>query len=165
VASTTTLAAETSEEAFAPRMWRPYVACALSLISLGIAGYLTVVHYTPAALVCTANSSFDCAQVVTSPQSVIFGIPVAVLGLLFYVPMFLVNLPVAWRSTWSWVAPLRMALAFVGMGMVLYLISAELLQIHAICLWCTAVHICTFALFVIIVTGWEDATAYRSVPA
>jgi uncharacterized membrane protein len=165
MASATTLTAEASEDAYAPPTWRPYVACALSLVALGIASYLTIVHYGHVALVCTSNSTFDCAQVVQSPQSIIFGIPVAVYGLLFYVPMFLVNLPAAWRSSWRWMAPLRLGLAFVGMGMVLYLISAELLQIHAICLWCTAVHICTFALFVIIVTGWEDATAYRSVPA
>ena len=36
---------------------------------------------------------------------------------------------------------------------VLYLIYAELFSIGAICLWCTSVHVITFALFVLIVFG------------
>ena len=49
------------------------------------------------------------------------------------------------------------------MGFVLYLVSAELLIIHAICLWCTAVHVITFILFVLIVTGWDEAHAGHEV--
>jgi uncharacterized membrane protein len=33
---------------------------------------------------------------------------------------------------------------------VLYLIWAELFRINAICLWCTAIHILTIALFTIV---------------
>ena len=43
--------------------------------------------------------------------------------------------------------------------MVIWLISAELLIIRAICIWCTVVHALTFVLFMLVVTGWEDATA------
>jgi uncharacterized membrane protein len=28
--------------------------------------------------------------------------------------------------------------------------------LHTICLWCTVVHVLTFAMFLIIITGWED---------
>jgi uncharacterized membrane protein len=41
----------------------------------------------------------------------------------------------------------------VGIVFVLYLIYAELFSIGAICLWCTSVHVITFALFVLIVFG------------
>ena len=37
--------------------------------------------------------------------------------------------------------------------MVLRLIYAELFQIDAICLWCTAVHVITVALFIAVVVG------------
>ena len=37
------------------------------------------------------------------------------------------------------------------MGFVLYLIYAELIQIGAICLWCTSVHVATFLIFALIV--------------
>lgn len=38
-----------------------------------------------------------------------------------------------------------------GVPLVLYLIWAELFRINAICLWCTAVHILTIALFTIVI--------------
>ena len=44
-----------------------------------------------------------------------------------------------------------MAAAVAGMGFVLYLIYAELIQIGNICLWCTSVHVITFLLFVLMV--------------
>ena len=34
-----------------------------------------------------------------------------------------------------------------------YLVSSELLSIKAICLWCTTVHVLTFALFVLTMAG------------
>ena len=37
-----------------------------------------------------------------------------------------------------------------GVTLVLYLIWTELFRINAICLWCTAVHILTIALFTIV---------------
>jgi uncharacterized membrane protein len=39
-----------------------------------------------------------------------------------------------------------------GVGMIIYLISAELFTIKAICLWCTSVHVATFLIFVVVVT-------------
>ena len=46
----------------------------------------------------------------------------------------------------------RLILSVAGVGMIIYLISAELFIIKAICLWCTSVHLITFLLFVMIVT-------------
>ena len=43
--------------------------------------------------------------------------------------------------------------------MVIYLVYAELFEIDAICLWCSVVHVITFALFVAVVmaeTGRRD---------
>ena len=40
-----------------------------------------------------------------------------------------------------------------GVGMIIYLISAELFIIKAICLWCSSVHVATLALFIIIATA------------
>ena len=38
----------------------------------------------------------------------------------------------------------------VGIVFVLYLVYTELFTIRSICLWCTSVHVITFALFVLI---------------
>jgi uncharacterized membrane protein len=85
-----------------------------------------------------------------------FGIPVPIFGLLFFVGMGLICLPVAWRFDASWLAWGRTAGAVAGIGMVIYLVAQEALVLHTICLWCTGVHVLTFAMFLIIITGWED---------
>ena len=50
----------------------------------------------------------------------------------------------------SWIATARFVLAFIGMAFVLWLIAAEVLIIGNICLWCTAVHLVTFTLLVVL---------------
>ena len=58
----------------------------------------------------------------------------------------------------------------VGIGFVLYLVSAELLIIKAICIWCTGVHIVTFAQLLLVVAtvpamlGWGPSSR-RNRPA
>lgn len=133
--------------------WQPIATLLLAAFGLGVSVYLTVTHFDKVALVCSDSGTINCAKVTTSPQSVILGIPVAMLGLVYFVPMLVLCLPVAWRSTDRRVHLARLALAVVGVGMILYLLIAELFIIKAICLWCSSVHLATFLLFVIIVTS------------
>ena len=137
-----------------PRLrWQPVATLVLSIVGLGIATYLTITHFDKVALVCSDNGAINCAKVTTSPQSEIVGIPVAMLGLAFFIPMIALCLPVAWRSTDRRIHLARLLLAVTGVGMIIYLIIAELFIIKAICLWCSGVHLITFILFVIIVTA------------
>ena len=137
-----------------PRLrWQPVATLVLSIVGLGIATYLTITHFDKVALVCSDNGAINCAKVTTSPQSEIVGIPVAMLGLAFFIPMIALCLPVAWRSTDRRIHMARLLLAVTGVGMIIYLIIAELFIIKAICLWCSGVHLLTFILFVIIVTA------------
>jgi uncharacterized membrane protein len=137
-----------------PRLhWQPVATLVLSIVGLGIATYLTITHFDKVALVCSDNGTINCAKVTTSPQSEIVGIPVAILGLAFFIPMIVLCLPVAWRSTDRRIHLARLLLAVTGVGMIIYLIIAELFIIKAICLWCSGVHLITFILFVIIVTA------------
>ncbi len=86
------------------------------------------------------------------------GVPVAVLGLLYFLPMLALSLPWAWRTSRRYIAQVRLAMSVIGIGFVFYLVYAELFEIQKICLWCTSVHVLTFLLFAIVVTGWEDAS-------
>lgn len=135
--------------------WLQWTTLALSLAGLGVSIYLTIVHYTsPKLLPCSASGVVNCAKVITSAQSVVFGVfPVAVLGMAFYVFLVAINSPWAWRAQVKlpaiWWA--RLGSMVVGIGFVLYLIYVELIQIGNICLWCTGVHTITFVLFVLIV--------------
>jgi len=85
--------------------------------------------------------------VTTSPQSYVFGIPVAVLGLVFYVFAVAIMSPWAWRWARREVYLIRLAAMVAGIGFVLYLLYAELFIIGSICLYCTSVHAITFVLF------------------
>ena len=134
--------------------WQPIATLLLGIAGLGVSVYLTITHFdTHVALACPQTSTFNCETVTTSAQSHIVGIPVAVLGLAYFVPMIALCLPVAWRSGDRRVHLARLALSVTGVGMIIYLIIAELFLIKAICLWCSSVHVITFILFVIIVTA------------
>jgi uncharacterized membrane protein len=124
---------------------------ALAILGLAASAYLTYTHYTDSALAgCTETSgAINCGKVTTSPQSIVFGIPVAVLGLAFYVFLVAIMSPWAWRSGRREIALTRLLSLVAGIGFVLYLLYAELFQIRAICAYCTSVHIITFLLFVL----------------
>jgi uncharacterized membrane protein len=145
-------AAVAAEPAVAgPPAWLVWTTWGLSLAGLADSIWLTIVHYnTSVTLACPATSTINCEKVITSPQSVVFGIPVAVLGLAFYVFLCVVNSPWAWRMTWPPVRWSRVGSMVVGIVFVLYLVYTELFTIRSICLWCTSVHVITFALFVLI---------------
>jgi uncharacterized membrane protein len=148
----------------APPLWFQLTTWILSLAGLGVSIYLTIAHYnTAVTLACPATSTINCEKVTTSPESIVFGIPVAVLGLAFYVFLAVVNSPWAWRITWPPLRWARVGSVVVGILFVLYLIYAEMFSIRAICLWCTSVHVITFALFVLIV--FSAAAGYGTAKA
>jgi uncharacterized membrane protein len=134
-----------------PAAWLRWATFGLAILGLAASAYLTYTHFTDSALAgCTETSgAVNCGKVTTSPQSMVFGIPVAVLGLAFYVFLVAIMSPFAWRSRRREIALVRMLSLVVGIGFVLYLLYAELFQIDAICLYCTSVHIITFLLFVL----------------
>lgn len=144
-------------EAAAPRRvpgWLPALALALTSAGLAVAGYLTAAHYTePTLLACPEHGLINCTKVTTSAQSRILGIPVALLGLAFYAAILPLQLPAAWRARASWVHRTRLGATAAGMIFVLYLVYTELFTLDAICLYCTAVHVITLALFATVVIG------------
>jgi uncharacterized membrane protein len=138
-----------------PPLWFQLATWALAIAGLGVSIYLTIAHYTSSSiLACSDKGLVNCGLVTTSPESLVFGVlPVAVLGLAFYVFMVAAVSPWAWRLKYPQLAWARLASVIVGIGFVLYLVYTELFTLNAICLWCTSVHGLTFLLFVLIVGG------------
>ncbi len=133
-----------------PAVWLQLTTFALALAGLGVSIYLTIAHFTESALLgCSESGLVNCTRVTTSPQSYVFGIPVAVLGLAFYLFAVAIMSPWAWRAPRREIHLLRVASLVVAMGFVLYLLYAELFTIGSICLYCTSVHAITFVLFVL----------------
>ncbi len=129
----------------------------LSAVGLAIAGYLTLLHYDSSVpLVCSGGSLVNCEQVLTTASSVVFGVPVAAWGLLWFaVSLALAILSSrsrghvespAWRSA-------SLAWASIGTLSVFWLVYQELGVIGRICAWCTAVHVLVLALLVIQVSS------------
>lgn len=139
-------------EAASPPLWLQIVSLMLALVGLAVSVYETYAHYNGSHLAgCpTGTGTFNCTAVITSPQSMVFGvIPVADLGLLFYVFVVAIMTPWAWRMRRPEVAWLRLGSMVGGMGFVMYLLYAELYQIRQLCEYCTVVHVTTFLLFAI----------------
>lgn len=116
----------------------------LAVVGVGIASYLTYVHYAGLHPLCL--SSGGCEKVQSSHWSKLAGVPVATIGLVGYV-LILGSLLVPGE-------PGLMAcglLSLVGFGFSAYLTYLELFRIHAICQWCVASAVLMTAIAVLAV--------------
>jgi uncharacterized membrane protein len=124
------------------RLWadRPTtVATILTLIGIGIAGYLTYVHYEGLSPVCTTGG---CERVQASTYSEIGPMPVALLGLIGYVLILaslLVPGEVGRAATFMF--------TLTGFAFSIYLTYLELFVIDAICQWCVGSAVVMTLLF------------------
>ncbi len=125
----------------------------VALAGVGVAGYLTYVHYQPAALICTAGGG--CETVQESSYAELFGIPVALLGLLGYVTVLVL---VAWDSELA--RTLAAAIALTAVGFAVYLIALQAFVIDAWCVWCLVNDLVVVPLLAVL-TVWR----VRRIPA
>jgi uncharacterized membrane protein len=105
----------------------------LAAIGIGLAGYLTYVHYSGAMPLCSIKGN-PCSQVQKSQYSELAGVPVALIGLLGYIAIL-----------GSLLAPegerarlVTMAMTLGGFGFSAYLTYRELFTLHKICEWCVS---------------------------
>jgi uncharacterized membrane protein len=136
----------------APSRWVQGIALLLVLAGLGVSTYLTIQHYdTSLTLSCPNTGVINCEKVTTSAESTLAGVPVALLGLLFFAWLLLLMNPWAWRRPLlRW---LRMLSVVGGVGFVIYLIYTEFVTLDAVCLWCSSVHAITLLLFFVVLSA------------
>jgi uncharacterized membrane protein len=106
---------------------------ALTVIGLGVATYLTYIHYAGIKPLCGRNGG-GCEIVQTSEYSKLAGVPVALIGLIGYVTI-LGSLLVPETETSRFAT---VAFTVVGFGFSAYLTYRELFSIHNICEWCVS---------------------------
>jgi uncharacterized membrane protein len=130
---------------------------------------MTYQHFNGSTyLGCTGHSFINCTKVTTSAQSRVLGIPVAILGLVNYTAMSVLNSPWMWRARNYWIHVARFVLGIVSMIFVLWLVAAELIIIKNLCLYCTSVHVVTFALLIVLTLvcptqlGWARSATLES---
>jgi uncharacterized membrane protein len=103
---------------------------ALAAVGAGIAGYLLYERWTGGAPVCGTGG---CEIVQNSKYAKIAGVPVALLGLIAYLAIFVAALS---RSEPARVAGAAIALG--GLVFAVYLIYVQAALIDAFCQWCLA---------------------------
>ena len=117
----------------------------LSILGIGVAGYLTVVHYREDLLVCGVTGG--CHTVQSSSYAVVAGIPIAILGLLMYVAMLgLVAVRLRRPDLNDATTMAAFAIALTGLLYSVFLTYVELFVIDAICQWCVVSALLTLGL-------------------
>ena len=122
-------------------------AAMLFLVMIGVVDtvYLTYSHYTGTPVACPDSGVVNCAKVLSSPYSTIFGIPLGLIGLVF----FAIELFMLGRTSYENL----MLFNIIGIATVFYLLYVEYV-LGSICLFCTVVHILVTVLLVLSVYGY-----------
>lgn len=134
------------------------VLLVLTLIGIGIAGYLTYIHYRGFDPICAVGHG--CEKVQNSEWAKLAGVPVPLIGLLGYVGIFGSLL---FRGELARLATAGMA--YVGFAFSMYLTYREIFTIEAICQWCvgSAVVMTLIAIFATVrVLRSDDDASYPS---
>ncbi|MBT6068998.1 vitamin K epoxide reductase family protein [Candidatus Peregrinibacteria bacterium] len=136
----------------------------LGLIGVGLAGYLTYLHFVPeASSICEFSESFSCDKVNKSTYSELFGIPVAVMGLLYYLAMFVFMALFSFKKKIFEKLDLKdifrgiLLITLIGIAFTLYLTYQEIFTLHAYCLFCVVQQI------VILIMGGILFRAYKKL--
>jgi uncharacterized membrane protein len=117
-------------------------SAAVATVGLGIAAYLTIVHYAGGSPVCAI--AHGCATVQKSSYAEVAGVPVALLGLFGYVAILLSLL----RDD-ELGRTVTALLTLCGFAFSAWLTYVEVARIDAICIWCVGSAICMTVLAIL----------------
>lgn len=117
-----------------------------SLIGILDAGLLTYEHYTGGIPPCSLTNG--CEAVTTSQYSLFYGVPVSLVGLLFYIAVFVFMLLVSEGIKRKLLIPL---VAITGLAFLssLALVYLQLFIIKAICIYCMLSAFTSTMLFIL----------------
>lgn len=119
----------------------------VSLLGAAIMGYLVYLHYSPEeGSFCNIGEGLSCDIVNKSAYSEVFGIPMSILGFLYFLGVFILSLFRLNRETLKKIA--FFSIAFLGPS--LYLTGIELFVLDNICVLCEASKV---LMIIIIITS------------
>ena len=131
---------------------------AMSVFGLWASSEVVVVYYTLKQDLpfCPLSNSpgiaINCYAVLSSRYSEIFGIPLELLAVGYFLINLLLVYFIAFGSDSLFKASLKTLFGwrFIGIVMVPYLVFVELVLVRAICVYCTMMHVAIVADFIII---------------
>lgn len=104
------------------------VIMALALVGVYLAVRALQIHYSTGLTPCSINDVWDCGVVNRGPYSVIIGVPVALIGILGYSFLFVMEALKKWR--------IMAAASVVALGFSLYLTHIEASILQTWCEYC-----------------------------
>jgi uncharacterized membrane protein len=113
-------------------------SAAIAVLGTAITAYLLYVRQTGNTLVCSTGG---CETVQSSSYAVLFGVPVATLGLIGFLALLLAAL-----AHGDWARLSQAVLALTAFLFSAYLLYIQLAVIGAICQWCLATDVLTTAI-------------------
>lgn len=120
------------------------IIAGLSFLGFLDATYLTVKHFQNVAPPCTILSG--CETVTTSSYAEIFGVPVALLGAIYYLSVFLLTI-VYFDTTKEKILRTAAYLTFVGLFATGWFLFAQAVLLDAWCLYCLGSAVTSTLLF------------------
>ncbi len=129
-----------------PSQWYPFSLIGISALGFIDATYLTVQHYTDFTLPCTITHG--CDIVTKSEYSSMMGIPVALLGALFYVGIFLTTYIILEMKKESFLRFVAYSTT-AGFLFSLWFLYIQAFILHAFCQYCLLSAITSTTLFIL----------------
>lgn len=131
-----------------------YIVAGLSAVGAGFMAYLIKLHYAEGGgSVCDLSESFSCSIVNKSDFSEIFGVPISVLGLLYFLAIAAMMLYKHWPQ------PFREVTLFTlfSLSFGLYLSGVEFFILDSFCLFCELSKVVMLAILAFAVLGLRKA--------
>ena len=129
-----------------PRRWVPWLLAAAAYAGFVISLYLTFVHYRGYVSPCYVVRG--CEEVQTSKYSVILGVPLALLGTLFFGLMFYLGIGLLTSARVRLVQAYKL-LAFVGALAIIPLFLLQAITLKAFCTYCVATEALMLVIWVV----------------
>lgn len=126
--------------------WIVYAFLIVSAAGFVDATYLAVKHYSGSPVSCSIIQG--CERVLTSRYAVVYGVPVALLGSIYYTVIFVLTaafIDTKRRAVLSYAA----RFTFVGFIAALWFLYLQVFVIRAICFYCIVSAVSSVALFIL----------------
>ena len=140
-----TAAAATRAKPEAQRRWVPWFLAGAAYAGFVISLYLTFVHYRGYVSPCYVVHG--CEEVQTSKYSVILGVPLALVGTVFFALMFYLGIGLLTGSRLLVVRSYKV-LAFAGALAIIPLFLLQAIVLKAFCTYCVATEVIMLVLWV-----------------
>ena len=125
----------------------------ITLIGTLISGYLSYTHFKDITPICYIGGANSCSLVMQSSYSILFGVPIALLGLITWLSLFIFTLHVYNHhrknhgNIHKTTSRMIFAIASVGIFAAGYFNQVMFLKLKAVCMWCEISHVLMIVAF------------------